>query len=95
MTAYIVDTEKFEIYSSRANSDDINMSEDFGPDAGIKYILCRDEDELYDYWHLHHEESGKFYEGRGYSEDRKHDMFKGWLDNELYPLTNKTTEDLK
>ena len=81
MSAYIIDIEKFEVYATRDNPDDINMIEEFGPEEALKYILCRDENEAYEYWHLCNEESGEFYEGLGYSEHRKHDMFNDWITN--------------
>ncbi len=42
----------------------------------------KSEDELYEEWELQNYESGKFYEGRGYSEDMKRDMFKDWLEEQ-------------
>lgn len=81
MPAYIIDTEKFEVVKSYPDSSyaSYDMSDNYGWHPNNRYRMFHDEDEAYEYWHLCHEESGKFYEGLGYSEHRKHDMFNDWL----------------
>lgn len=78
MTAYVISKEKFKVYSKHKSHWDVNMSEDFGPEA-INYRLLKSEDEAYNYWHEHVEDTGIFYEGLGVSEDIKHEMFEGWI----------------
>jgi type IV secretory pathway VirB6-like protein len=81
-TAYIVDTHKFKVqrkypdasYAAFAMSDNY----EWYPDN--RYRMFHDRDELYNYWDLCGYESGKFYEGLGYSFDTKVDMFNDWLE---------------
>ncbi len=86
MTAYIVDTQKFEITKSYPDSSyaSFDMSDNYGWYPDNRYRMFHDEDVLYDYWHLYVEETGEFWEGRGVSENMKHDMFREWLDEEVH-----------
>lgn len=83
MTAYIVDTQKCEIVKAYPDSTyaSFDMSDNYAWYPDKRYKMFYGEDTLYDYWHLYHEESGKFCEGRGYSENLKHDIFKEWLND--------------
>ncbi len=81
MPAYIIDTEKFEVTQTYKDSSyaSYDMSDNYGWEPNNRYIMLHDEDAAYEYWHTRGEESGEFYEGLGYSENMKHDMFKDWL----------------
>lgn len=81
MSAFIVDTQKFEIENKYTDSSYASyaMSDNYGWEPGNRYIMLHDEDSAYDYWHTRTEETGLFYEGLGVSEDTKHDMFKDWI----------------
>lgn len=81
MTAYIIDTHKFKIEKSYPDSSyaSYDMSDNYGWYPDKRYIMLHNEDDAYHYWNDAVGSTGKFYEGRGVSENMKHEMFKDWL----------------
>jgi hypothetical protein len=79
MTAYIIDT----VLNKVVRKVDVNfdMSDTYAHEWGVRYILASNQDSAYEYWETTECGSGKFYEGLGVSEDKKHEMFKDWLTN--------------
>lgn len=78
---YLVNTVKQKIVFKDENSSRVSYvnTDSYGPGPDWANYRVMDEDQAWDYWNLCFEESGEAYEGLGYSEDRKMDMFNDWL----------------
>ena len=86
MTAYIVDTQKFKIEQKYKDSSyaSFAMSDNYAWEPDNRYIMCHNEDALFDYWLEVANVNGQFQEGLGISEDAKHEMFKEWMEEKWW-----------